>query len=197
MEAAECMVHNEGDYFEENDPVFGIYCLTSGIIKLTRRSGRHDHIVGFLKAGEILGIDSVMMQSAHHSTTATAMTLTRGYFISREIFLKATAADPMLNIRLMQCVCEQINRLEQHLTGMANRPLPQRLAQILLMLLGDTPIETPLELKFKDAELANYARTSGPLIKKILQDFSRKDIISLRGNIISMSNPDLLKQMAV
>jgi hypothetical protein len=79
---------------------------------------------------------------------------------------------------------------------MANKPLPQRLAQIFLMLLGDSPKESPLEISFKDAELANYARSSSPLIKKILQDFSRKDIISLRGNIISMNNPELLKQVA-
>jgi len=197
MASSACMERHEGDYFfKENDSVLGIYCITSGIIKLTRRSGKHDHIVGFLKAGDILGIDAVMMQSAHHTASAMAMTLTRGYFINRDNFLKATAADPILNIRLMQSVCEQINRLEEHITVMANKPLPQRLAQIFLMLLGDAPKESPLEISFKDAELANYARSSSPLIKKILQDFSRKDIISLRGNIIRMSNPELLKQVA-
>lgn len=198
MASLACMERHEGDYFfKESDTVLGIYCITSGIIKLTRRSGVHDHIVGFLKGGDILGIDAVMMQSAHHTVSAMAMNSTRGYFINRDNFLKATTADPMLNIRLMQSVCEQINRLEEHITVMANKPLPQRLAQIFLMLLGDTPKETPLEVSFQDTELANYARSSGPMIKKILQDFSRKDIISLHGNIIRMTNPELLRQVAV
>ncbi|MES2765427.1 MAG: Crp/Fnr family transcriptional regulator [Bacteroidota bacterium] len=193
--ASQSIIRTKGEYFfRENDLVRGLFCLTSGLVKIMRYHGEHAHIVGFLKPGDILGIDCVMMQSPAHSSSASAMTDTGGYFIAREDFLKAVAADPMMNIRLMKSVCEQIERLEEHFSDIKNKSLPLRLAEILLMITGETHQKFPIVLDLKADELANYIHSSALLVKKTLQDFERKRILSLSENAIIINDPELLKK---
>ncbi len=120
--------------FVEGSPPYGIYCISTGTIKVTKtgEDGK-ETIVRLAKAGDVVGHRS-LFSSQNYSATATAMEDTKVCFIDKKYIMDLVEEKPKVALKLMELVGKQLGQSEKRVASFTHKNVRERVAELLMIL---------------------------------------------------------------
>jgi len=188
--------------FMEGERPQHVFIVKSGRIKLSVASqGGKTMILRIARPGTVLGL-SATLASAPYEVTAEVIEAAQVQAIPVRDFLKHLEKDPdaaraatRLMLKEYQAVFNDVRRLALPAT------VAGRLANLLLEWLKDHlqsgRTEQRLVLSFTQEEIAAMAGTSRETVSRVLQQFQREKVISVKGSSLTVLRPEILEQLAV
>ncbi|MBV7362829.1 Crp/Fnr family transcriptional regulator [Actinomycetaceae bacterium TAE3-ERU4] len=148
-----------------------------------------------LNPGDVFGTMPILGQDMGNSYAETLeeTTICR---LDQEQVEKYFLADSRISQQVALILSKRVNELETRLSDLALRPLPQRVASLLL----NTSVTSPLPwrhervVKLTHEQLANLAGASREGVSKVLADFAQRKFIKQGRGMITLLTPDALRQ---
>ncbi len=144
------------------------------------REGKHQ-IVRFAKAGDVLGYRSLMSGDLY-AVSAAALEDSIVCRIPQETFFQMFHTDEAFSVRVIQVLSGELQRAEEQMLKLAQKPVRARLAETLLILKevygtenGDNP---PLNVTLSREELASVVGTATETLVRALADLKREHLIA-------------------
>lgn len=183
MKSARTYKQGQIIFYEDNKP-FGVYCIESGKIKLTKYTpDGKTYIARIAKGGDLLGYRAFLTQEPY-SATAEAMEETTVCFIEREVFMKALQKYPGFSLQMMEQLGIDLKQAENRARDLAYKSVPERLAELLLALKESfgQPLENGdvrLDIKLTREEIASLLGTTVETTVRNLTRFKQNELIDL------------------
>ncbi|MCL5074592.1 MAG: cyclic nucleotide-binding domain-containing protein [Chloroflexi bacterium] len=102
------------DILRDGDPGDGLYIVTSGLVKVTKKSpsGQKEAPLALLKRGEVFG-EMALLDDQPRSATVTAMGPTECLFLSRGDFINALQRYPEIAVAMLPVLAERIRTADR------------------------------------------------------------------------------------
>ena len=184
--------------FEEGDVVNGVYCVTSGICKMSKLSANgKDQIVKLIKAGELLGQRS-MISDEPANLSAVALEDMEVCFIPKVEILNFFDSNNQFSMNLMKTICGDLKETSDHLVSISQKTVKERLAETLIYLQDNfgTNTDGSLHIQLSREELAGMIGTATESCIRLLSDFNKLGLIELSGKKIILKDIAKLKRIA-
>jgi CRP-like cAMP-binding protein len=194
-------------YLKKNQVVFkeglraqGVYCVREGAIKVYREG--HDGrelITRFVFPGEFVGLKAIISGSPYVAT-ACAMDDTSLCFIPKNEFYQIMVKYPEFTRVLAVSLTKMLEEAEERMISLAQKPVRERLAEILLFLdksfhpRNGNPLKNYLNLSRYD--IANIIGTAPETVIRLLSEFRDLQYIAMKGRKIFLLNPWELQRIA-
>lgn len=195
--------YSRGDnLFLEGQPSQCVYIIQSGRVKLsvTSREGK-TMILRLAEAGDVLGL-SAALNSGDYEVSAEAFEYCRIKVIRAKEFVEFLRKYPEAAMEATQCVLREYKFMFKDVCRLG---LPTTVAGRLANLLLDW-VDTRHQSGHKDSrvmvpltqeEIAGMTGTSRETVSRVLQQFQREKLISIKGAALTVLQPDALEAMAV
>ncbi|MDD3876632.1 MAG: Crp/Fnr family transcriptional regulator [Bacteroidales bacterium] len=196
-----CLKYKKGQaVFTQGTKPNGIYCLNKGKIKIfkTGNYGK-EQITRFVVPGEILGIRSFFGER-NYSSTAVALEDSQMCFISRTNFQAILDKYQNIFVEVIVQLSSMLDDANEKITSLAQKHVRERLAETLYNLNflfkfeGKENQNTEITLSRQD--LANIVGTATETIIRLLSEFNKEKLISIKGRKITILNPEGLYRIA-
>lgn len=186
--------------FHEGTRPLGVYSVLSGRIKIykTGVEGKNQ-IIQILKSGDLMGYRA-MLSEEQYPVTAETLEDTTLCFIPKRDFVEAMNSNSVLNKEVIKSLSKDLTTMADSLTILAQKPVRERLAGALLILIDTYDIddnsgqENGINLTRED--LANMVGTATETLIRLLHDFKDEEIIETHGRKILIKNKEKLKKVA-
>jgi CRP/FNR family transcriptional regulator len=174
--------------FEEGEPVFGIYLLSQGKVKLAKRSaGGRKQILKLLGPGEILG-EEVLFHEQTYSAYARALEWTRAYFVTMEEFRDFLKDHPQVAVRMIEHLSQEIKGFQNKILEASYGSSLERVARLLLAIADKWGEEEDggfyIGIDLSRTELAELAGIAGETASRLLARLRERGILALSGSKI-------------
>lgn len=187
--------------FVEGNPPYGLFCVSSGNIKVTKTSpdGKNS-IVRIATAGDVLGHRSIYTDE-NYSATATAMEDTIVCFLDRKFILEYLDNNSSASRNLLAKLSRDLGASENRISSFSSRNVEERLAELLLILArthGEDISERKrkINLKLTREELASMLGTATETIIRSLSDLKNDGIIEQEGKTLIIKKQSALADIA-
>lgn len=184
--------------FEEGDVVNGVYCIKTGVCKMSKLSANgKDQIVKLIKAGELLGQRS-MISDEPANLSAVALDDMEVCFIPKTEILGFFDTNNQFSMNLMKTICGDLKDTSDHLVSISQKTVKERLAETLIYLqdnFGKNP-DGSLIIQLSREELAGMIGTATESCIRLLSDFKKLGLIELNGKKIILKDLTKLKRIA-
>ncbi|MBI4424868.1 MAG: Crp/Fnr family transcriptional regulator [Elusimicrobia bacterium] len=179
--------------FFEGNPPFGVYCVSSGRVRLYRTGpdGR-SQVVRVAGPGELLGHEA-LLSGLPFPATAEAIDDSMVCFIEKPAFLRLLEDVPALAVEVARALSRDLMRSQESLQSMTQRPASARLAALLLELDGAAP-GSPMRLPRRT--LAETVGVAPETAIRILSGFKSRGLIACRGQSLTVLEPGGLARLA-
>ena len=185
--------------FTEGTHLKGIYCVRTGNCKMTKLSSNgKDQIVRFVRDGELLGYRSVIGEEPT-SLSVTALDDMSACFISKEEIFEMLRSNPDFSLDIFRTVSRDLKEATLSLTNMAQKSVRERLANTLLFLderFGEDE-EDAIDVHLSREEIANVIGTATESAIRLLSEFKKEGLISLKGKAIIIQDKKQLEKIAL
>lgn len=202
VKLAECKTSfsiKKGDpVFEEGESVNGIYCVTSGVCKLSKLSSNgKDQIVKLVKAGELLGQRS-MISDEPANLSAVALEDMEVCFIPKNEVMNMFDYNNQFSLNIMKTVCGDLKDTSDHMVSISQKTVKERLAETLIYLEENfgKNADGSLHIQLSREELAGMVSTATESCIRLLSDFNKLGLIELHGKKITIKDINKLKRIA-
>lgn len=185
--------------FSEGTHLKGIFCVRTGNCKMTKLSSNgKDQIVRFVRDGELLGYRSVIGEEPT-SLSVTALEDMSACFIAKEEIFEMLRSNPEFSLDIFRTVSRDLKEATMSLTDMAQKSVRERLAHTLLFLderFGEDD-EDAIDVHLSREEIANVIGTATESAIRLLSEFKKEGLISLRGKAIIIKDKKRLEKIAL
>ncbi|HET7437105.1 MAG TPA: Crp/Fnr family transcriptional regulator [Thermoanaerobaculia bacterium] len=185
--------------FVEGEQPRGVYILCGGRVKLTTTSteGR-TLIVKIANHGEILGASAAIL-GKRYEVSAETLEPSQVSFIRREDFLRFLNAYPEACMHTAQQLSEKYEAAQREVRslGLAHTT-SEKLAKLLLGWSAEgesTPQGTRMQVLLTHEEIAQMIGTTRETVTRLLSDFKRKKLISVKGSSLFLLAKDRMTDM--
>jgi CRP/FNR family transcriptional regulator len=186
-------IFNEGSY------PFGVFCINSGKVKLAHLGDDgKEQIIRLLKGGDVVGYRA-LLSGERYSASAVALEDTQVCFIPKELFLHILKNDAGLTFEMMKLLSDELHKTELKLTHLAQKPVRERMAEILLFIKETYGFEDDgitLNVRLSREEIANLVGTATESTIRLLSEFKRDSMVELDGKKIKIINQKKLTKTA-
>lgn len=195
-----CLQFKKGQQiFHEGAFPQGLFDIKTGKVKITQlgNMGR-EQIIHLAKDGDLLGAQD-LLSSETYSCSATAIDECGVCFIPKEAFLKILARNSKFALRMMQFLASDLKKAEHMITDLAQKPVRERAAEVILNLLDQYGLESDcvtLNICLRQEELANLIGTARETVTRLLARFQEDGVIELRGRKIRILSREKLSLIA-
>lgn len=177
--------------FREGDKPQGLFCISSGSVKLSRIDENGNEIL--LKVyipGNIIGYRALF---AHESYQATAIAHedVEVCFVQESVLKNMMEKDLELALSFLKQMSQDIREYEARMASIVTKSVPQRVAEALLVLKRALP-----DSKWTRKEIAEWAGTTPETVIRTLAQFQEEGLIVQEGRSIQIQNKDLLSNIA-
>ena len=184
--------------FEEGDYINGVFCVKSGVCKVSKMSDNgKDQIIHLIQKGDLLGERSLISDEVAN-LKATAINDMEVCFIPKEEILKDLQDNHDFTMSMMQRMASSLKNADNVIVDMAQKPVRQRLAQMLLFLhekFGETHTGA-LAINLSRDDMASIIGTATESAIRLLSTFKKEDLIAIKGKAIHIVNLTVLKTVA-
>ncbi|KAB2842520.1 Crp/Fnr family transcriptional regulator [bacterium] len=186
--------------FYEGNQAFGLYGVYSGRVKLykTGIDGRRQ-IVRICGPGDILGYRSLFAEEPYHAT-AEALEDSTICCIDRAAFFSVIGENPRFAFDLLRKLSVELRSAEDLATSIAQRPVRQRMAELLVMLQQTygKPVKkgVQIHLELSREEMAEMIGVTQETAIRLLSEFKKGGWISVQERCITILNPQSLLEVA-
>jgi CRP/FNR family cyclic AMP-dependent transcriptional regulator len=183
-------------FLEKQDPR-GVFVLCSGQVKLSiSSSAGKTLILRIAKAGEILGLMSVMSGNSFEVTAETVRPC-QVAFVRRDDFLRFVAKHAEAYLGVVRQLTSNYNgACEQLRTVGLSASAPEKLARLLLDWSSDGKDNkqlTQVKLPLTHEEIAEFIGTTRETVTRTLGDFKSRNLLALQGSTLTISNRPALR----
>lgn len=179
-----------------------VYIILSGRVKLsvTSREGK-TMILRLAEAGDVLGL-SAAMNSGDYEVTAEAFEFCRVKVVRSKDFVEFLRAYPEAAMEATQCVLREYKYMFKDVCRLGlPTTVAGRLANLLLDWVDtrhqsghtDSRVMVPLTQE----EIAGMTGTSRETVSRVLHQFQREKLISIKGAALTVLQPAALEALAV
>lgn len=187
--------------FVQGNHPFGLYCINSGNIKVTKtgQDGK-ESIVRIAKGGDVLGHRS-LFTSDFYTATATALEETKVCFIDKKYILKVIKEQPTVSLQVINKLSRDMGAAENKVSSYHQKNVRERLAELLLILkeshgvkLEDGSIK--LDIKLTREEMATMIGTANETLIRFISEFKEEGLIQQLGKTLVITEEERLIEWA-
>lgn len=183
--------------FEEGEKLNGVFCVRDGVSKLSKLSNNgKDQIVKIATKGEVLGQRSVIAEE-RTNLSAVALNDMEICFIPKSHLTDSLHHNVNFTHAVLKQMANDLKEADDVIVNMAQKSVPQRLAQALLYLEKnfETDDEGFLKLTLSRADIANVVGTATELCIRTLTKFKTQGFIATSGKRIKILETQKLKAL--
>lgn len=186
-----CNLYKKGQliFYEGNRPT-GLYCVNAGKVKIfqTGEEGK-EQILRLAKEGDILGYRSLISGEPYSASGAVMEDATVCY-IPRKTFFELLNKNSELSTRMMQLLSHDLKEAEARITGLAQKPVRERMAETILMLreFYGTDDDEIIKTSISREDIAGIVGTSTETCIRVIAEFKQEKLIELAGKRIKVAN---------
>lgn len=176
--------------FNEGSMLNGVFCINKGKVKLYKLGiDGKEQIIDISKEGSLLGFRMLL---AEVTSKVTAETLENSSicFIPKTPFLNLLSTNIKFQGALLKIACQELGIMTDSITNFAQKPVRERLASILLVLMGTyrpkNHIGGNIEINLSREDLANIIGTATETTIRVLRELNTQNLIKIRGRKISI-----------
>ncbi len=177
-----------------------VFVVLSGRIKLsvTSREGK-TMILRIAEGGDVLGLNAALTAS-EHEVSAEALEPCRVTAIRVKDFLGFLEKHPEAAMEATRCILQEYQAIFSDVCRLA---LPTTVAGRLANLLldwrkspGQGQVKPRYIMTLTQEEIAGMTGTSRETVSRVLQQFQREKLISIKGSSLTVLRPEALEQLA-
>ncbi|WP_347173885.1 Crp/Fnr family transcriptional regulator [Polaribacter uvawellassae] len=184
--------------FDEGEHINGVFCISSGVCKVSKMSSNgREQIIHLVNKGDFLGERSLINDDVAN-LKATAISDMEVCFIPREEIINDLRQNPDFSLSVLKDMANSLKNADNLIVDMAQKTVKQRLAEMLLNLdekFGHNR-DNILDIHLSREDIANIIGTATESAIRLLSEFKREKIISLKGKNISLIDIPKLKKIA-
>lgn len=194
-------VYKKGqNLFLEGNPAFGLFCLHSGKVKVTKTNSEgNETIVRLISSGDVVGHRS-LFSSAPYTATATVIEEGIICFVSKDTIQSLIQKDPQLSCAIIGRISQEMGAAEERLASMARKSVKERFAETLLLLQQNFGIEKDngilLDIKLTREELSQMIGAAPENIIRLITEFKNLGHITQDGKKIRILDSPAIEQEA-
>ncbi len=182
--------------FVEGNHPNGIFCVSSGNIKLTEvGADGKETLIKVVTKGDILGHRSLFSEKKH-DTTATAMEDTKACFIDKSFIIGLIKERPSVALKVIEKLSRDIGAAEHRLNSMHTRNVRERLAELLLLLKESHGVSEGdrirIDLRLTREEMSSMIGTAPETLIRFITEFKEAGLIEQEGKILYIKDEDKL-----
>jgi len=186
--------------FVEGNPPFGLYCVATGNIKISKMSAEgKETIVRLATMGDIIGHRSIFTDQ-YYSATATAMEDSSVCFIDKKYILKLVREQPSVACSLITKLGRDLGAAENKLSSFSKKNVRERVAELLLLLKESHGILEDhgwrLQLKLSREEMASLVGTATETLIRFVSELKDEGVIEQDGKSIVILDEEKLIEFA-
>lgn len=190
--------YKKGDViFDEGESLNGVFCVRSGVCKLTKLSANgKDHTVKLLGKGELLGQRSIISDE-RTNLSAIALNDIELCFVPKEQIISNIQENRDFSFNVLQQLASDLRDAEDDLITMAQKSVRQRLAEALIYVNTNFGEDTDgfLTLVLSREDYASIVGTATESAIRILSQFKKEGLISTTGKQIKIQDLEALKRV--
>ncbi|WP_299781757.1 Crp/Fnr family transcriptional regulator [uncultured Formosa sp.] len=183
--------------FKEGDMLNGVYCISSGVCKLTKLTEKgKDQVVKLVIKGELLGQRSVIINQTAN-LTATALNDMEVCFIPKQEILQDLLKNNEFSFSVLKRMATDLKEAEIAIVNMAQKSVRKRLAEIILYLYNNFGVDESSHLKvpLSRDDFASIVGTATESVIRTLSQFKKEGLIKTSGKKIQIMNQEGLELM--
>lgn len=185
--------------FLEGDQPRGLYCVREGAVKVYRLSeAGQEQILRLARPGDLVGYRSLLCHERYRAS-AESLTETTLCFIPASLFFELVRRHVALSLRLLEYLGHDLAQVEWRLTQLAQKPVRERVAELLLLLaetFGTEADGQTLTLPFRREDLASLAGTTLETLIRTLTALEAEGLIARVGKKLRLLCPEVLAARA-
>jgi CRP-like cAMP-binding protein len=186
--------------FHHTNPVFGLYCMSSGIVKISKfgNNGK-ESIVRIAGPGDVIGHRS-LFSTDHFNATATVIEEAKICFFNKNLIFKLLNEDKSLGINLIRRLSKEMGEAEAKTAAMTQKDVSQRLAGFFMNLLKSYGVEegkkTLINIRLTREEIASMIGTANETVIRFISKFKDDGILEQDRKNLYVINKERLKEVA-
>jgi CRP-like cAMP-binding protein len=172
--------YKKGSYiYQEGEPIYGIFLLVQGGIKVVATSihGR-EQIVRLVKEGQIMGHSGE--GKIHYQFNSVALVNSKVCFVDNELFQHVCMNNPTFAYNLICFYGMELQKAEMRVRYLAQMSTREKVAMAFLYnyeIFGINPTTKMLNIPLTRQELADIAGTTAEQVTRQLSEFESKKLI--------------------
>nr|WP_321233248.1 Crp/Fnr family transcriptional regulator [uncultured Psychroserpens sp.] len=181
--------------FDEGEALNGVFCISSGVSKLTKLSANgKDHTVKLLSKGSLIG-QRAMISDQRANLSAIAITDVELCFVPKDEIVNTLHDNNDFSFDLMKAFAKELKHSEDNLVNMAQKTVKNRLAEALIYIHDNFGVDDLgyLKVVISREDYANIVGTATESAIRILSQFKKDGLISMKGKAIKIENLQKLK----
>lgn len=183
--------------FEEGERLDGVFCVRSGVTKLSKLSANgKDQIVKLASKGEILGQRSVI---AEESTNLSAIAVKDMdvCFIPKDKILDTLDTNPHFAVEVLRHMAHDLKEADDVIVNMSQKTVKQRIAEAFIYLKDNFGEDENgfLRLSLSREDMGNVVGTATESTIRIISEFKKKGMIETEGKNIRITNIKKLQDL--
>jgi CRP-like cAMP-binding protein len=186
--------------FFQGNPAFGLYCVKSGKIKISKigNDGK-ESIMRIAGGGDVIGHRSLFSEE-NYTATATVIEEAAICFIDKKFIYKAVHDEPSVALQIIQKLSKEMGSAETKTASMSQKNVRERLAELFLTLTKAYGIKENgkirLDIKLTREEMASMVGTANETIIRFISEFKDEGIIEQKGKEIFIIDEKKLAEFA-
>jgi CRP/FNR family transcriptional regulator len=186
--------------FHEGTQAFGLYLIISGHAKLYKRGiDGKQQILRIAGPGDIVGYRSLFENAPYH-VSAQALEDSEICCMDAKAILSLLETNPKFAVALLKRLVKDFVASEELTTSIAQRPVRERMAKLLLMLKDSygRPSEQGvlIEIQLSREEIGEMIGVTRETATRLLSQFQREGLIALKDREITILNSEVLTNTA-
>lgn len=190
--------YKKGDViFSEGESLNGVFCVRSGVCKLTKLSANgKDHTVKLLGKGELIGQRSVISDE-RTNLRAVAINDIELCFVPKEQVLSNIHDNKDFSFDVLKSMALDLRAAEDDLITMAQKSVKQRMAESLIYVekTFGTDAKGFLNVALSREDYAGIVGTATESAIRILSQFKKEGLISTTGKQIKILDSEGLTRV--
>jgi CRP-like cAMP-binding protein len=183
--------------FHEGNPAFGVYCISSGKVKLTKMSETgKETLLAISGPGDIVGFQHII-KAGVNDVTCTALEETKVCFIDRQFLNKKIQEEPSTAMELLSHLAKDMASMQERIAGFHSKNVRERVAYLLLELSKKYGSQTGhgvrIGIQLSRDEMASMLGIASETLIRELSVLKDEGIIEQDGKIIIVAKPKELE----
>lgn len=185
-------VFKKGEYlFRSGQPVKGIFCISSGIARVTQSQGEREISVRLATSGDWVGHRSVFTSDIYRGSAQVKESI-KACFVPTTTLLRLFGSSKDFAYQMIRLIARDLESTERLLHEHQKLNVPSRLISLFRVLDKKFGVEckegTTLSTKLTKIELSEMVGASHEVVSRQLSKWKKEDLIREDGKRIFLSN---------
>ncbi|MDP5229857.1 MAG: Crp/Fnr family transcriptional regulator [Cellulophaga sp.] len=183
--------------FQEGEKLNGVYCVRSGVSKLSKLSANgKDQIVKLATKGQVLGQRCVISEEVSN-LSARAVDDMEVCFIPKDDVVHTLNTNPNFAVEVLRHMAHDLKEADDVIVNMSQKTVKQRVAEAFLYMKNNfgEDSEGYLTLTLSREDIASVVGTATESCIRIISEFKKKKYIKTSGKQIGILDERALEDM--